>query len=579
MVEDGIEGSAFPIARGTGTRVADAIVEVVKRLGVREAFGVIGGAVAPLADAIARSSLRLVHARHEAGAAFAAVEASLLADRPVVVFTTTGPGLLNALNGIVAGRWDGARLLVLSAVSAPEHRGRLAIQESSAWTLPHDALYAPGAVFDAAAVLHDPRELVELERRLVVGFARPQGYIAHIGVPTSLQSAPSAPSRAMAPITVSPSSVCSSSASAVACLLADDPFAVWVGHGARRAAPLVRALVERCGAHVLSTPRAKGVFPEDHPLYLGVTGAGGHDVPKRLAAVQARRTLVLGTRLGEASSLWDERLVPRDGFVHVDVDPRAFGASFPSAPTLGVTAEVGAFLDALLPHLEEERAPARAIAGPVFPPELPLEARSPVRVGALFAAIQRVIVDESDAVVMAEAGNAFGFANHLLRFDEPERYRTSAAWGSMGHMTTGVLGAALVRGKAVALVGDGAMMMNNELNTAVQERLPAVWVVLNDGGFGIVREGMRRLGLHAPKCEIPRGDFAAFARSMGADGVRVESEDQVDAALRAARDATVPFVVDVRVANEVSPALAGRVASLATPPGTAARRRGKRGGK
>src|SRR6185436_1462624 len=98
------------------------------------------------------------------------------------------------------------------------------------------------------------------------------------------------------------------------------------------------------------TPRAKGVFPEAHPLYVGVTGAGGHDAAAAyVERVRPRRTLVLGTRLGEASSFWDPRLVPEDGFVHVDLNASAFGAAYPEARTIGIEAEVGALLDALVP--------------------------------------------------------------------------------------------------------------------------------------------------------------------------------------------------------------------------------------
>lgn len=554
--------STFPVARGSEPRVVDGITQMLGRLGVQETFGLIGGAVAPLADAIARSPIRFIHTRHEAGAAFAAVETSLLGDRPVAIFTTTGPGLLNALNGMVAGRWDGARLLLLSAVSGPEHRGRLPVQESSPWTLPHDGLYAPGPIFDAAAVVHDARELVDIERRLVIGFSRPQGFVAHLGLPTSLQSAPLAPTTGVTMVGVSRPSVSAAHLDAIAAILEDGPFAIWVGYGARHAAASVRQLAERCGAPVLATPRAKGIFPEDHPLFAGVTGAGGHEAAVRFVQEERpRRILVLGTRLGEASSFWDERLVPTDGFLHVDVDARAFGGAYPHASTVGVEAEVGAFLDELLPYLPKRPQPWTKRRSP-FPKPVAADKRSPVRIGALFSAIQKVVVDGSDAVVLAESGNAFGFANHLLRFQEPGRYRSSAAWGSMGHMTCGVLGAAVVHKKAVAIVGDGAMMMNNEVNAAVQERLGTVWIVLNDGGFGIVRDGMRGLGLKAAGCDIPRGDFTAFARSMGADGVLVEREDQLEAALVTAMAATTPFVVDVRVASELSPALAGRVASL-----------------
>ena len=92
--------------------VSECLTGVLIGLGVSHAFGVIGGAVAPFALALSRSPIRYVHCCHEGGAIFAAVEASLATGRPAVVFTTTGPGLANVINGLLAARWEGARVIV-----------------------------------------------------------------------------------------------------------------------------------------------------------------------------------------------------------------------------------------------------------------------------------------------------------------------------------------------------------------------------------------------------------------------------------------------------------------------------------
>jgi acetolactate synthase-1/2/3 large subunit len=268
--------------------------------------------------------------------------------------------------------------------------------------------------------------------------------------------------------------------------------------------------------------------------------------------------LVLGTRLGELSSFWDPRLVPAEGFIHVDVDPDAPGAAFPDATTHAVRGEIGAFLDAVLarfPH--RERTPYRA-----RDPEPPAEK---LATSAVMAAVQRRVVDESDAIVITEAGNAFAWGSHALRFATAGRYRVSVGWGSMGQATAGVVGAAIGRGgKAVAIVGDGAMLMNNEVTTAVQHQVPAVWIVLNDARYGMVDQGLRTLGLAAciEAVAIPRCDFAAIANAMGATGIRVTSIDELDAAIARAMIAPGPVVVDVLVDPDEPAPLAGRLRSL-----------------
>jgi acetolactate synthase-1/2/3 large subunit len=184
------------------------------------------------------------------------------------------------------------------------------------------------------------------------------------------------------------------------------------------------------------------------------------------------------------------------------------------------------------------------------------------------AAIQRRVIDDSEAIVFAESGNAFVWATHFLRFAAPGRYRASTGVGAMGHAAAGVVGAALAaRRRAVALVGDGAMLMQNEISTAVKYAAPATWVVLNDGRYGMCEQGMGILGLVAD-ARFPEVDFVAFARAQGADGVRVGHVDELDAALRRALRVSGPFVVDVLIdtgalapANARNRVLASQLAS------------------
>lgn len=179
------------------------------------------------------------------------------------------------------------------------------------------------------------------------------------------------------------------------------------------------------------------------------------------------------------------------------------------------------------------------------------------------AMIQRIVVERSDAPVITEAGNAFAWGTHSLRFDREDRYRVSTGFGSMGHAVTGVLGMAIARrDKAVALAGDGAMLMNNEISTAVQYRIPAVWIVLNDSAYGMVEQGMVTVGLEPIATEIPSTDFVMLARSMGADGVRVEPEADVAAALERAMAAEGPFVVDIVIDATVKAPAARRSQSI-----------------
>jgi acetolactate synthase-1/2/3 large subunit len=545
--------------------VSEAVVKMLEILGVRYAFGILGGGIAPLGAKLQRSEIEVLHFCHEAGAAFAAVESYFASGRPAVVFTTTGPGITNALTGLFAARWEGAKVIFLTPSTSTAQRGRWAFQETSAYTMPSEVFSTSSRLFHYATTLENGDELPEIARRLSSGLARPGGFVAHLSVPTALQTSLIETSLSWG--SGSQTLVAASSETISECvrLLSDGPFAIWVGFGARNAAVEIRQLAERTGAAVMCSPRGKGIFPEEHPQFIGVTGFAGHrSVLTYMREQRPLRVLVLGTRLGEFTSFWNAMMIPERGFIHVDIDPEVPGVAYPTAETFAVQSDVGVFVRALLEHFPKSSAQSIAVKLPK-PERIQINPStdSPLRPEVLMDAIQRVIVEGSDAVVITEAGNSFAWGTNALRFATPSRYRVSTGFGSMGQAVTGVVGAALARnGKAVAIVGDGAMLMNSEISTAVHYQIPAVWIVLNDGRYNMVNQGMALQGLLVEEAEIPQADFVMLARSMGADGIRVEKESDIQAALEKALVSTVPFVVDV-VIDPTRPAPIGaRVQSL-----------------
>jgi acetolactate synthase-1/2/3 large subunit len=256
-------------------------------------------------------------------------------------------------------------------------------------------------------------------------------------------------------------------------------------------------------------------------------------------------TLVLGTRLSEFTSFWNPAMTPPGGFVHVDIDPEVPGTAYPSAKTLAVQSDVGMFVKALLKYFPKRTGRSIVPSLPTKPERNVINpsADGLVRPEVLMNAIQRVIVEGSDALVITEAGNSFAWGNHMLRFNKPGRYRVSTGFGAMGHAVTGVVGAALARnGKAVAIVGDGAMLMNSEISTAVQHQIPAVWIVLNDGCYNMCKQGSMMQGFQGMDTDIPQVDFLKIAQAMGADGIRVATETDIQQALEQALASTGPFI-------------------------------------
>ncbi len=553
--------SALTASRWLAERLAD--------LGVTHAFGVLGGGIAPLGAGLAASPVRLIHTRHECGAAFAAIEAHFATGRPTVVVTTTGPGLFNALNGMMAARADGARVLLISAATSRAQLGRGAVQETGPFTMPA-GLTTAGPLFHYAAAPETIGELHHAVQQLACGWSRPGGFVAHLALPWSLQAQVLAAEPA--PIggwTITPPVVTDATADLILDALGTGRAGLWVGHGARHASAELRTFALASGLPVICSPRAKGLFDEDHPQFVGVSGAGGHDTVNQFLATRPDTLLVLGTRLGEVTTFLAPSSIPARRWIHVDIDPSAFAAAFPGTDGLGVVADVRELLLVLdrraratgwyARHLRP--APAPHVGRPAVLAAQDGEVRTPY----LMQVLQDRVVDRTDAIVGSEAGNSFTWVNHALRFAEPGRYRTSAAWGSMGHFTTGPIGAALASGRrCVTVVGDGAMLMSNELNTAVAYQADVVWIVLNDAQLGLNHHGMTALGMPSVETQLPRTDFVAFARSQGADGIAVDHEADLADAIDRALATRGPIVIDVRIDPRIpSPILAQRVRSLA----------------
>ena len=547
-----------------GHSVSSTLASFLFDLGVRRSFGILGGAILPVFDALQRVGLDPTQFRHEAGAAFAAAEHELAGGGPVAVFTTTGPGLTNALTGVAAARAEGARMIVLSGSTAAARRGRYGFQPTSAEEMANQGLFAGGGWFDYATTIESPEMLPTVLRRLDEGMRRPHGFVAHVSIPLSVQSAEVGDIQAPPPIASAPPSASPEIIRLIADVVRDERTVLWLGHGARGAAPQIRRLVSRLpNVRVMSSARGAGIVPARDGRFLGITGFGGtDDLAEALEQFDPGCTLILGSRLGEFTSFWDPRLL-RGRAVHVDLDSRAFGAAYPHHECLGVSAEIGAFVEQLNEHFAREvvhTAPRRA------PRNRPRSPRSEalVRPRFLMAELQRRVLDATDIPIASEAGNAFLWATHCLDFDRPMRHRTSMSFGSMGHFASGVVGTALARNaKALAIVGDGSMLMNNEISTAVQLGAKAIWVVLNDARLGLVDDGMQGLGYPGGTLDFPRCDFASIARAMGGAGFRVDRETQLPEALDRALASDRPFVIDVMIDPTRPAPFGSRNASIA----------------
>lgn len=313
------------------------------------AFFLISAASAAWVNAaVAHPRIRAFDVSIEAMAMFAAIEASKATGRVQVVIAGAGPGTAGMLWAVPGARGQGASVLVLAPRTPPHLVGAVDIQESSYRQPIH---MAGAALYDEVIPMEHPDEMPRIALRLRHLFARPQGAVVQLCVPTSLLSGgcPGLPD--VAYVQIAPPAPSADTVARVTQLLAaaGGPPAFMLGSGCVAHRDAVGALLARWDAVHFTTPAAAGILPGS----LGVIGnAASGEVPRRLRELGTGCVVVLGSRLGTASGGGDADLFPEGcRIVHVDADPDVTAANAVASwnrPVLAVTADIREFAYALL---------------------------------------------------------------------------------------------------------------------------------------------------------------------------------------------------------------------------------------
>lgn len=556
---------------------AEALLVLLEREGVDCVFGVPGGPLTSLFEAIAeRSRVRFVLARHEAGAAFMAAAHALVTGRLAVVCGTSGPGATNALTGVAVAKTNGLPVLVLSGQVSTGSFGTGAIQESSSFGIDLVRLFEP--VTKLSVMVPSVERFVPTLRHAIRTALGGRRGPVHVSLPANFLGSLVKVS-ALAPSAYRSSSrvVDAEAASEIAEWLATATHPVFVvGHGVRSAAAEEEVLLvaRMVGAKVVTTPKAKGTIDERDPRFSGVLGFGGHSSAD-VALGEADLVVVWGSSLNEFV-LQGAPLPCRSGtpIVQIDIDPETLGRSVSLAR--GVVSDARSFAVELAVFLgDREEAPSGLVRVSSMPPpnapaknsSLPPSGRDGVSSREVVLELGRTLAPTD--FLFVDIGTATLWALHHFRVRQRGTFFTDLGFGCMGTAVAGAVGAALAEPnrRTVALVGDGAFAMHGfEVHTAVDQRLPVTWVVLNNQGHGMVYQGdqlMRGRDLGASRFGHAF-DAAAVARALGAEAFVVRTREELGGALAAALATEGPSLVEVHVRlDEEPPTLKARVRGLA----------------
>jgi acetolactate synthase I/II/III large subunit len=554
----------------SATSVPEAIARVLEEAGIEFVFGMPGGRTGPIFDALYDHSerIRAVLVREEGLAAVMADVYARLTGRPGVAMGQSAFLLTNAGMGIVEAYLAGSPVLLLSDLSdgAPySHHApyQAATGDYGTW----DARATIGGYTRQVFVAQQPAQAVQ-DTQLAIkhALAGPRGPVAvlyHSAALTAEVGPDTTPAlyatSAYLPPTGAAAPLRDVDATARRLQSASRPVIV-AGNGVRlsQAQAQLRQLAERLDAPVATTASGKGVFAETHPLALGVFGNFGLEAANAMIG-DADVILAVGTKLGPTDTANENPALldaGRQSLIQVDVEPRNAAWTFPTELTLigDAARTLSALVDALGPASSRNGHASRVAEAhqryASFDVAESTSDEAPILPQRLIRELHDALPD--DAIVTCDAGENRLFMLHYFRTKDRMEYLQPAAVGGMGYAIPAAMAARLVhpRRAAVAVCGDGGFgIAMNGLLTAIEERIPIVVVVFDNGMLGWVRHGQ---GERPIASKFANFDYAAIARAMGCFAVRVTEPSALAGALAEALAAQVPAVVDVVTSERIT---------------------------
>ena len=539
-----------------------AVVAVLAAHGIETVFGIPGTHNLAVYEGLAgQSDVTHILARHEQGAGFMADGYARASGGVGVCLSTTGPAALNVLTPLGTAFADSVP--VLSIASEIPSRGLGLGKGFLHECVDQLGCYSPVTKFSARVTEVEAivPTLCSAIAAIISGRPRP----AAIDIPCDILDAEGIPGDTV-PEDVAGSGSDDQAIHRVAEVLdsAQRPL-IWAGGGVVRSggfAALAR-LAERLDAPVFSTVLGKGALPADHPLSAGegLLHPSASDMRADCDVL-----LAVGTGFGQLETVsW--RLPMPPVLIQGDVDPAMIGLNYPVQDS--IVGDAGTVLEALSEAVSE-RKPSRADDVAAMRSEL--RRQSIERCGHVVDLIDAVRSGTPrEAIFVNDLTVAGYWGRYLLDVYEPRTYLYPWNFCTLGYALSASIGAATARRDlpVVVLTGDGGMLFNvQELATAVQHAVPLTVIVFNDDAYGVLKPQQEDRYGRTFATDLRNPDLVRLAESFGADGIRVNSAEQLGKELSTAVENDRVTVIDVPV-SVPWPIWKGQEAVVATRKGTA----------
>ena len=553
---------------------AEILVKYLEQEGVEYLFGIPGGHLLPLYDAIYKAgTIKPILAKHEAGAAFMAYGYAVTSGKLGVCCGTVGPGATNLVTGVASAYMDSVPVLALTAQVGTTAIGKGALQEGAGIGRTVDQVGLFEKITKMSTMELRGSNLPDTVRRAIrVALSGRPGPV-HIDLPADVQGekieADIVPVSGYRPTTKSAMDV-GQIRTMVDYLLAAEKPAILVGFGAAPSEQdgcLVQ-LAERLQVPVATTLRAKGAFPEDHPLALGCVGLYGTRAANSYLRSNVDVLLSLGTSFHEFTShCWDPAFIPSKALLQVDIDPEEMGKNYPV--TLAIVGDAQVAVQSLLSEIGDRKRSGDDIDAfkrdtEYFREESMASDAVPIKPQRLMKELGGVL--PRDKVVLADIGNTLTWAERYIPSYPEGRFVALSGLAAMGSATAACIGAKLGKPQSptVCLCGDGDFHMTGmEVATAANHGIPVIWVVLKNSMMGMIRD-VQTVSYQNRyiSCSFYDTDFVSLARALGAEGYRVERPEEIRPAVDKALQQQGPAVIEVTIDSTELPPMKPRMLAL-----------------
>ncbi|NER82612.1 MAG: biosynthetic-type acetolactate synthase large subunit [Leptolyngbya sp. SIO1D8] len=541
-----------------------ALIDSLKRHGVRHIFGYPGGAILPIYDELykaeAEGDIEHILVRHEQGAAHAADGYARATGKVGVCFGTSGPGATNLVTGIATASMDSIPMVIITGQVTRAAIGSDAFQETDIFgiTLP---------IVKHSYVVRDPRHMARIvaEAFYIARSGRPGPVLIDVPKDVGLEEfdyVPVEPGAARLPgykptVKGNPRQI----VHAIRLLRAAKQPLLYVGGGAITAGAHdeIQALAEYFSIPVTTTLMGKGAFDEHHPLAVGMLGMHG-TAYANFAVSECDLLIAVGARFDDRVTGKLDEFASHAKVIHIDIDPAEVGKNrMPNVPIVG---DVRKVLQMLLQRLNEENKPADSVRTQAWRDRIERWKHDYPLVVPRYDDMlspQEVIAElgrqAPNAFYTTDVGQHQMWAAQFLK-NGPRRWISSAGLGTMGFGLPAAMGVQIARPNTatICISGDASFQMNpQELGTLAQYGINVKTVIINNGWQGMVRQWQQTFygeRYSSSNMQVGMPDFEILAQAYGVKGMMISDRHNLEAGIAEMLAYDGPVLVDARVRKD-----------------------------